>query len=67
MLLWDEDGRKMRYRIDASVDKKKWYNIVKKSKKTTGSWQLLQFDPRPIVYIRIRGVYSSTDEVSKII
>ncbi|XP_050435394.1 BTB/POZ domain-containing protein 9-like [Adelges cooleyi] len=59
MLLWDHDDRVYMYTVEASVNKNDWEIIVNKSKEPTRSWQVLQFEPRPIVYIRVTGVYSS--------
>ncbi|XP_050426643.1 BTB/POZ domain-containing protein 9-like [Adelges cooleyi] len=59
MLLWDYDEQHYMYTIEASVNNIVWEMVVDKSKELTQSWQLLQFDPRPIVFIRITGVYSS--------
>ncbi|XP_050435481.1 BTB/POZ domain-containing protein 9-like [Adelges cooleyi] len=59
MLLNDGEGRACGYTIHVSVNDKDWEIIVDKSKKSARSWQLLKFDPRPIVYIRVTAVLTS--------
>ncbi|XP_050435258.1 BTB/POZ domain-containing protein 9-like isoform X2 [Adelges cooleyi] len=60
LLLWDCDSRtSYGYTVETSVDYKDWYMIVDKSNESARSWQLLKFDPRIIVYIRITGVRCS--------
>ncbi|XP_050538973.1 BTB/POZ domain-containing protein 9 isoform X2 [Daktulosphaira vitifoliae] len=63
MLLWDCDDRYYSYYIEVSVNMWDWELIVDKSKELVRSWQVLQFKPRPIVFIRITGVYNSANEV----
>ncbi|XP_050420152.1 BTB/POZ domain-containing protein 9-like [Adelges cooleyi] len=59
MRLWDHDDRVYSYTIEASVDNQNWEMVVNKSKELTRSWQMLQFTPRLMSYIRITGVHSS--------
>ncbi|XP_050425985.1 BTB/POZ domain-containing protein 9-like [Adelges cooleyi] len=59
MRLWDHDDRVYSYTIEVSVNNQDWKMIVNKANELTQSWQLLQFKPTMIVYIRITGVYSS--------
>lgn len=67
MLLWDCDDRYYSYYIEVSVNMWEWELIVDKSKELVRSWQVLQFSPRPIVFIRITGTYNSANEVSSLI
>lgn len=64
MLLWDCDDRYYSYYIEVSVNMWDWELIIDKSKELVRSWQLLQFNSRPIVFIRITGTYNSANEVS---
>ncbi|XP_050426635.1 BTB/POZ domain-containing protein 9-like [Adelges cooleyi] len=65
--LWDGDGQYYKYIVESSVNYWKWEPIVNKSEELARSWQVFQFEPRPIVYIRITGNYSSTDNLFRII
>ncbi|XP_050435263.1 BTB/POZ domain-containing protein 9-like isoform X2 [Adelges cooleyi] len=69
MLLRDCDSRtSYGYTVEVSVNNVEWDVIVNKSNKSARSWQLLQFDQRPVVYIRITGVRSlNEDESFKIV
>jgi BTB/POZ domain-containing protein 9 len=56
LLLWDLDGgRSYRYFIETSVDKSNWKIAADRRNEDCKSWQTLQFDLRPVVYIRITG------------
>ncbi|XP_050435399.1 BTB/POZ domain-containing protein 9-like [Adelges cooleyi] len=48
-----------KYTIEVSVNNKEWKMVANKTKKETQSMQLLNFDPTPIVFIRITGVHCS--------
>ncbi|XP_050435391.1 BTB/POZ domain-containing protein 9-like [Adelges cooleyi] len=48
-----------KYTIEVSVNNKEWKIIANKTKRETQSMQLLNFDPTPIVFIRITGVHCS--------
>ncbi|XP_025418018.1 BTB/POZ domain-containing protein 9 isoform X3 [Sipha flava] len=63
MLLWDCDDRYYSYYIEVSVNMCDWDLIVDKTNELVRSWQLLQFNPRPVVFIRITGTYNSANEV----
>ncbi|XP_050423904.1 BTB/POZ domain-containing protein 9-like [Adelges cooleyi] len=56
MLLWDRDGRTYNYTVQVSVNHKDWDMVKDKSNKSAQLWQLLLFEQRPVVYIRITGV-----------
>jgi BTB/POZ domain-containing protein 9 len=57
LLLWE--GGLFRYFIETSVDKTNWRIAVDRTKANCSSWQLLQFDERPVVFIKIVGTYST--------
>jgi BTB/POZ domain-containing protein 9 len=59
LLLWDRDGRSYRYFIEMSVDKFNWKIAADRRNEDCTSWQILQFDQRPVVYIRITGTHTS--------
>jgi BTB/POZ domain-containing protein 9 len=59
LLLWDLDGRSYRYFIETSVDKSNWKIAADRRNEDCKSWQTLQFDPRPVVYIRITGTHNT--------
>jgi hypothetical protein len=59
LLLWDLDGRSYRYFIETSVDKSYWKIAADRRNEDCKSWQTLQFDPRPVVYIRITGTHNT--------
>ncbi|XP_050435404.1 BTB/POZ domain-containing protein 9-like [Adelges cooleyi] len=59
MLLWGGYKYYYSYIIESSVNNVDWEIVINKSQKLARSWQVLQFEPRPVVFIRITGVYSS--------
>ncbi|XP_050435380.1 BTB/POZ domain-containing protein 9-like [Adelges cooleyi] len=59
MLLWDDNNDTYGYTVQVSVNHEDWDLIIDKSNKPCRSWQLLQFEQRLVVYIRITGVHSS--------
>jgi hypothetical protein len=64
LLLWDRDGRSYRYFIETSVDKSNWKIAADRRNEDCKSWQTLQFDLRPVVYIRITGTHNTANMVS---
>ncbi|XP_050435259.1 BTB/POZ domain-containing protein 9-like isoform X1 [Adelges cooleyi] len=64
MLLWDYYSRTYGYTVEVSVNNVEWDVIADKSNKSARSWQLLQFDQRPVAYIRITGIRTSNDDRS---
>ncbi|XP_050433470.1 BTB/POZ domain-containing protein 9-like [Adelges cooleyi] len=64
MLLWDHNNDTYDYTVHVSVNHKDWDIIIDKSNKSCRSWQLLQFEQRLVVYIRITGVQTSNDDRS---
>ena len=59
VLLWDRDRRFYRYVAETSVDGRTYRTAADRSQGEWRSWQKLAFSPRPVRYIRLRGVYSS--------
>lgn len=64
MLLWDCDDRLYSYYIEVSVNMWDWDMIVDKSHEQCTSWQILSFEKRPVVFIRITGTQNTANEVS---
>jgi len=64
LLLWDCDDRTYSYYIDVSADQNHWTRVVDKSKEATRSWQVVQFDPLPVTFIKIVGTHNTANEVS---
>lgn len=59
ILLGDKDHRASSYYVEVSVDKKEWVRVCDYSNSSCRSWQLIHFEPRVVVYIRIVGVPNS--------
>ncbi|XP_050435400.1 BTB/POZ domain-containing protein 9-like [Adelges cooleyi] len=59
MLLWDHQKFTYGYTVHVSVNHEDWFLIIDKSNKSCQSWQLLQFEQRLVVYIRVTGVHTS--------
>jgi hypothetical protein len=66
LFLWSGNRRKYRYFIETSVDKSNWKIAADRRNEDCTSWQMLQFDQRPVVYISITGTHSTViiDNVS---
>ncbi len=63
MLLWDGAPRFYRYAIDVSKDGENFEPLLDRTAQTekpTG-WQAINFAPRPVQFIRIRGTYNSAN------
>ncbi|XP_050435403.1 BTB/POZ domain-containing protein 9-like [Adelges cooleyi] len=59
MLLWDHHKYTYGYTVHVSVNHEDWFLIINNSNKSCQSWQLLQFEQRLVVYIRVTGVHTS--------
>jgi BTB/POZ domain-containing protein 9 len=59
LFLWSGNRRKYRYFIETSVDKSNWKIAADRRNEDCTSWQMLQFDQRPVVYISITGTHST--------
>jgi hypothetical protein len=62
--LWDGDERSYRYFIETSIDKSNWKMAADRRNEDCKSWQILQFDQRPVVYISITGTHNTANNVS---
>ncbi|XP_026471580.1 BTB/POZ domain-containing protein 9 isoform X2 [Ctenocephalides felis] len=63
LLLWDCDDRSYSYYVETSVNYVDWEIVADKRKEPCRSWQLLTFNPHPVVYIRILGTHNTANEV----
>lgn len=63
LLLWDCDNRAYCYTVEVSVDNNKWTMIKDNSTVPCRSWQVIRFNPRPVVFIRIIGTKNTANEV----
>ncbi|XP_068911776.1 BTB/POZ domain-containing protein 9-like isoform X2 [Tenebrio molitor] len=61
LLLWDRDERSYRYFIETSVDKSNCEIAADRRNEDCKSWQILQFDQRPVIYIRITGTHNTAN------
>lgn len=61
-LLWDLDDRWFQYKIDTSLDGRRWEPAIDKSEGQWRSWQLDRFAPRPARYVRFTGLKNSTGQ-----
>ncbi|XP_050435389.1 BTB/POZ domain-containing protein 9-like [Adelges cooleyi] len=59
MLLWDHHKFTYGYTVHVSVNHEDWFLIIDKSNKSCQSWQLLKFEQRLVVYIRVTGIHTS--------
>ncbi|XP_050427020.1 BTB/POZ domain-containing protein 9-like [Adelges cooleyi] len=59
LLLWGGKDQFYIYKIEGSLNNQDWEMISNKNK-LTQSWQVLEFLPIPVLYIRITGISSST-------
>ena len=63
LLLWDCDDRAYSYCIEVSTDQRTWKRVVDRSEEPCRSWQLIQFTPQPITFIKIIGTHNTANEV----
>ncbi|HEY3322969.1 MAG TPA: protein kinase [Planctomycetota bacterium] len=62
VLLWDgELDRFYRYAIETSHDGQKYVPLVDRSKGQWRSWQQIDFPPRPVKSIKLKGLYNSAN------
>ncbi|VDN06429.1 unnamed protein product [Thelazia callipaeda] len=59
LLLWDCDDRHYSYYVEVSCDNVKWVRIIDKTQQHCKAWQVLKFERRPVVFIRLVGTYNS--------
>ena len=67
MLLWDRDERTYGYYIEVSTDQKMWSRVMDRSTDSCRSWQTIQFDPRPVTFIKIVGTVNTANEVFHVV
>ncbi len=61
-LLWDGDSdRYYKYVVETSPDGKAWVPLVDRSKGKWRSWQTLDFLPRRVKAIRLKGLFNSAN------
>uniref|UniRef100_A0A1I7ZJ69 F5/8 type C domain-containing protein n=1 Tax=Steinernema glaseri TaxID=37863 RepID=A0A1I7ZJ69_9BILA len=63
LLLWDCDERYYQYYVEVSVDQKTWVRVADKTQEQCRAWQLIRFERRPVVFVRIVGTHNSANEV----
>ena len=60
--LYDIDRRFYRYAIETSSDGKNYTPLVDRSRGAWFSWQQIEFPPRPVKSIRLKGLYGSENQ-----
>ena len=60
-LLWDQDARTYRYKLDISADGAKWKTVLDSSNADQRSWQEARFPPQPVRAVRLMGVANSSN------
>jgi len=63
LLLWDCDDRSYSYYIEVSTNQRNWEMVCNKSREKCKSWQMIRFQPIPVVYVRIVGTDDTANEV----
>jgi hypothetical protein len=62
LLLWDgESDRYYKYALETSPDGKTWAPVVDRSKGKWRSWQTIDFVPRRVKAIRLKGLFNSAN------
>ncbi|RDD47702.1 BTB/POZ domain-containing protein 9 [Trichoplax sp. H2] len=62
-LLWDLDDRWYSYYVEISVNQEDWIRIKDQKGSQCRSWQELQFDTKPVSFIKIVGTKNSVNDV----
>lgn len=62
MLLWDGGERFYQYTIETSADGKNYQMVADCSKGEYRSWQALKFPPRLAKFIRLKGLFNSSNQ-----
>lgn len=65
--LWGHDDRFFRYRIETSLDGATWQPAVDKSEGEWRGWQVDQFPPRRVRYVRFTGLYGSANTLFQVV
>ena len=63
LLLWDCDDRSYSYYIEVSNDQIDWEIVCDRTRERCKSWQVVRFNRRPVVFIRIVGTHNTENEV----
>lgn len=63
LLLWDCDDRSYSYYVEVSTDQKSWYLLADKRKEQCKSWQVINFEKRPVTFVKIVGTHNTANEV----
>uniref|UniRef100_A0A1I8AQE5 F5/8 type C domain-containing protein n=2 Tax=Steinernema glaseri TaxID=37863 RepID=A0A1I8AQE5_9BILA len=61
-LLWPHDIRWYHYYVETSVDGEEWERVADKAEEECAAWQYLEFERRPVQYIKLVG--TATDRES---
>ncbi|KAJ3646549.1 hypothetical protein Zmor_024133 [Zophobas morio] len=62
LLLYDLDFIVYRYFVETSVDNENWELLFDRRDEDHQSGEIITFDERPVVFIRIKGTYSSAED-----
>ncbi|TKR66668.1 hypothetical protein L596_022928 [Steinernema carpocapsae] len=63
LLLWDCDDRYYHYYVEVSIDQKNWVRVADKTEEQCRAWQLIRFEQRPVVFVRIVGTHNSANDI----
>ena len=63
LLLWDCDERSYSYYIEVSVNQRDREVVCDRTREPCRSWQMITFNRRPVVFIRIVGTHNTANEV----
>ena len=63
LLLWDCDDRSYSYYIEVSTNQRDWEVVCDRTRERCKSWQIVKFNRRPVVFIRIVGTHNTENEV----
>ena len=55
-----KDSEAYSYHADTSVDRYEWDRVADYTSEFRSSWQVIHFEPRPVIFIRIKGTASLT-------
>lgn len=59
LLLWDGNDRYYRYVLEASADGMHYEVLADRSTGKWRSWQTITFTPRPVKFLKVKGLYNS--------
>ncbi|CAH1791881.1 unnamed protein product [Owenia fusiformis] len=63
LLLWDCDERSYSYNIEVSTDQVTWHTVCNRSNKACKGWQVINFEERPVTFVKIVGTHNTANEV----